>query len=1012
MKVVRTLSGAVLLSYAMAAAGVPGSLPLNDYRHTAWTANDGAPAQISSMAQTPDGWLWFGTADGLYRFDGVAFDDVPLPPRGMLSRAQIYSLHAAANGDLWIGYAYGGLSVRRASGRVDDIPERPGRPVGAIDTMALDRHGSLWAMSKNGLFQLVGGPGHTAWRGVVDGATWSLDDAHSLRVDATGDLWAAFDDRIWRQDRASGRFMPAAPAGTQGPLMQSPDGRMWAQRGAQRVQIGTPAAPDSTPVATVNWSESRWGGQFDRDGNLWYRHGANGFCRLPADATGGAALDLEAGACIAGADIEQLLEDREGNLWIATRQGLDRYQPNRVLHSGLAGSGTGFSLAADADGAVWAAHADDGALWRLMPGAAPQLQAGRYVRVVGTARDGALLLAGKRTIERRLHGAVTQIALPPGANGKPVDLHLLGMLDDGRVLWIAAPETGLMGLVDGVWQPRRFFNLPDKIVISAAGAPGQLWLADGDGALNLYDNGKLTRYDAVAAGLASAVIGGPDVLVAGERGLAVLKDGKVRLLKADAPEALRNISGMAVTPDGDRWFNGSRGIVHVRAADWRHAIDHAAPLQYALLDGRDGYPGRATTLNRLPSAVPGGGGQLWFAATGGVVRLAPATLRKNDVAPTVQIARVRTPHAAYAPTSGAAALVLPPASPDFSIAYTAPALRRPEHVRFDYWLEGVDHGWVDGGTRRIASYSNVAPGRYRFHVRATNEDGVAGTGEAVQAIELPPTIVQSAWFKALCIALAVALGVAIYRYRIRVLTARLVEQMQVRASERERIARTLHDTYLQSVQALLLRVGTMAQSLPGGSPLRARLDAVLADTGHAVVEGRNQVEMLRAGSPAALAYALEDTIENVLARSAGPLRQCYPDVAYSLQVTGTRRQLAPAVLNEAGQIAAEALRNAFIHAGACAITVTVDYGAQFRVDVRDNGKGLDDDVRQAGYRSGHWGLLGMRERARDIGADLSIETATGAGTAIILIVPGPLAYAPAGGRLPWLARWLGRWTGY
>ena len=590
---------------------------------------------------------------------------------------------------------------------------------------------------------------------------------------------------------------------------------------------------------------------------------------------------------------------------------------------------------------------------------------------------------------------MTQIPLPPAHDGQVKDLTVVGTLDDGKVLWMASYETGLMGLVDGVWRPRSAFNLPAKIVISAAGAPGQLWLADGDGGLSLFDQGKLTRYDAAAAGLASAVFAGPDVMVAGEHGLAVLQHGAMRMLTTRRPDALHNLTGMTITADGDRWFNGAAGLVHVRAADWAHALaDPRAVLALELFDARDGYPGQATNLNRLPSLVQAGGGQLWFAGTGGVARLDTTTLQRNRAVPTVRIARVDAGATQYPAAPGA--VQLPPAAQDFTIAFTAPALRRPDGIHYAWRLDGVDAAWVDGGNRRLASYANVAPGRYLFHVRVTNEDGTPGAGAAVQALTIAPTVLQSAWFRALCALAVVLAGVALYRYRIRVLTARLSERLQVRASERERIARTLHDTYLQSVHALMLRVTTMAQSLPAGNPTRARLETVVIDASHAVVEGRTQVEQLRAGGQAP--DAASDTLEHVLARGATPLRQCYPDVAYTMQVTGTPRPLAPAVLLEASEIGAEALRNAFIHAGARSIVVRVDYAAAVTLAVRDDGKGLDDDVRRLGYRSGHWGLLGMRERARAIGATLAIDSTPGAGTSVTLTL--------ARARRGWLG-WLG-----
>ena len=1012
---------------ALAGAAAVAAPALSDYNHTSWSAVDGAPPQITTMAQTRDGWLWMGTADGLYRFDGVAFERITLPQRGMLGRALIYTLHALPNGDLMISHVRGGLSVLHADGSFAEIPDIPGKPMGPISAVDVDASGQIWVISSTGLYTRAQG----SWRKVEDGGAWVAGDTHSLLRDRKGTLWATFNHRIWRYDAAGAHFVVAAPAGTRGSLMQSPDGRIWASRGDMVVLVSPSGPPPPERLRRDprgNQAESQSVGQFDRDGNLWkIRCGVAGAaCLLPARAIDKLVLDpagagegLIPGRQIAGVNAEQVLEDREGNVWIATESSLDRYQRKRLQHSGLAGPGTPISLAADADGAVWAADATDGSLWRLEAGGPPIREKAHYTRVVGTARDGALLLSGRRQIERRLHGVVTVIPLPPGREGKPVDLNVLGTLDDGKVLWMASFETGLMGYVDGQWKPRGAFNLPPKIVISSAGATGQLWLADGDGGLTLYDDGKLTRYDAAKAGIATAVFAGSEVMVAGERGLAVLQNGAMRLLHAVEPgsagqDVLRNISGMAVTPDGDRWFNSAAGLVQVRSADWQRALgDPRALLHYQLFDARDGYPGQATNANRLPSMVQAAGGELWLAASGGIMRLETRTLARNLVAPTVRIQQVGTVQGSYrASLAGGTPIRLPPASANFTVAYAAPALRRPENLHYAYWLEGVDSGWRDGGSARTASYTNVGPGTYRFHVRVANEDRVAGTGDAVQEIVVAPTVPQTWWFKALCVLAALLLGVGLYRYRIRVLTARLSERLQVRASERERIARTLHDTYLQSVNALMLRVSAMAHGLPDDHPTREKLEAVLADASHAVIEGRGQVEQLRTQAATLLGDGSDtqpDALERILTRSAAPLRQCYPDIAFAMHVSGAPRVLAPAVLDEAGQIGAEALRNAFIHAAATRIDVRIAHDAPFVLAVIDNGKGLDDTVRELGYRSGHWGLIGMRERARSIGAQLQVDSAAGTGTTVRLSVPDVYIGTPP--RWRWFGRPPGRARG-
>jgi len=445
--------GAWLTAGAFAAALPAAAGPaLEAFNHKAWTAFDGAPSQVTTMAQTPDGWLWLGTADGLYRFDGVVFERVNLPQRGMLGRSLIYLLHARANGDLLIAHLINGLSVLHADGSLVDIPDRAGRPIGAVGAIDAAPDGTIWVVTPTGVHAFAQG----AWRTVVDGAGWEPGAPQVLLRDAADTLWASFDRKSWRFDPAGGRFVAAGPAGAGGALMQAPDGRVWATHDGGMAAVSSPA-PGGQQGRGVpgNAMESRAGGQFDRADNLWKLHCPAGACLVPASTARGNALDpvrqgepLEAGREIGGVNPDQVLEDREGNVWIATENSLDRYQRKSLEPSGLLGSGTQVSLAADADGAVWAARATDGSLWRLQAGSAPVLQAGRYVRVVGAARDGALLLAGKRSIERRLHGVVTQLPLPAGPGGKAIDLTVV-VVDYGTPFTLTVRDDG-KGLDDTV----------------------------------------------------------------------------------------------------------------------------------------------------------------------------------------------------------------------------------------------------------------------------------------------------------------------------------------------------------------------------------------------------------------------------------------------------------------------------------------------------------------------------------------------------------------------------------
>lgn len=974
--IARAFAAVLLLGRAAHADGLP------DYHHTQWTAADGAPLGVRAMAQTRDGWLWLGTVDGLYRFDGQRFERRTLPYVPGRSSDRIDELHAAPNGDLVIGHFGEGISVLHPDGSIAALPPQLA-PYDATAGLVVDADGTLWA-SGTRILHLVGG----RWQAVPAESAPTSPARRSLVLDAAGRLWAFRDSGVWRLDRAAGRFERVLDAA--GMPLLAPDGRLWLLRPDRLLRLvdgGGPPRADGFPAA-----EARAVGQFDADGALWLLNCPQTVCRIPAAALRGArdgstlpaATERIAGPPqVSGQEAGLILEDREGDIWVATEAGLDRFRRNRFLAGGLPGSGVRYSLAADGAGRVWAADSATGTLWRLAPDAPPAAEPGQRVCVVAAGPGGALLVGTRRSIQRRQGDAVEEIPLPPGPDGRPRDHHVLGVLDDGKVLWTATGETGLLGWRDGKWLPRAAFNLPPKIYQSAPAGPGAYWLATGEGKLVYYDDGRLTSYDATPVGAVSAIFPGDELLVSGTGGTALLEAGTLRLLHAQDPGHLRNLSGIVVTPDGDRWLNGGAGLVHVRAGDWRRAIaDPAQPLRHELFDAADGYPGQAAFENRWRGAVSGDGRNLWLTASGGVVRLDVAQLRRNRVAPTAVILGVTADGGAW---PGHRTVALPAGTSQFRVTYTAPALRMPERVRFEYRLDGVDRTWLDAGTRRATSYTNIGPGDYVFRVRAVNEDGVPGLAVAALPLHIAPTLVQTLWFRVSCAAALVLLGFGLYRYRMRYVTRRVTERLQVRTAERERIARTLHDTFLQTVQGLVLRVDAVAATLPPETRARRQLETVLDDASHAIGEGREQLQELRAGD----AHVLEDVLADTIAR----LKIAYGAGIVDLHVEDERRALLAPVADDIADIAREALRNAFAHAQASRVRVTLSYGRRaLTLSVADDGRGLPEPVRRDGVRSGHWGLVGMRERAARIGGRLDIASGPRQGTTVLLTVPAGRAY--------------------
>jgi len=325
------------------------------------------------------------------------------------------------------------------------------------------------------------------------------------------------------------------------------------------------------------------------------------------------------------------------------------------------------------------------------------------------------------------------------------------------------------------------------------------------------------------------------------------------------------------------------------------------------------------------------------------------------------------------------------------IEYTALSLAIPGRVLFRYKLDGVDANWQNVGTRRQAYYTKLRPGNYQFHVIACNNDGVWNEAGAVLNFRITPAFYQTAWFQVLCVLAGAGSLWFLHRLRLRQTARQLKIRMEERANERIRIARDLHDTLLQSFQGVLLKFHAATFLLPD-RPLDARntLEGAIEQARDAIAEGRDAVQGLRSSMLVTndLGRAIGLVGEELVSGQDG---QHSPD--FRIELEGTPRDLAPLLQDEVYRIARELLRNAFRHAQARQIEAEIRYDdALFRLRIRDDGKGMDPKVLQEGGRAGHWGLSGIRERAKQIGVGLDFWTEAGAGTEVELTVPASVAY--------------------
>jgi signal transduction histidine kinase len=332
-------------------------------------------------------------------------------------------------------------------------------------------------------------------------------------------------------------------------------------------------------------------------------------------------------------------------------------------------------------------------------------------------------------------------------------------------------------------------------------------------------------------------------------------------------------------------------------------------------------------------------------------------------------------------------------------SYTALSYSAPTKVRFRYQLEGYDKGWSDPVSFRNVTYTNLPPGPYRFRVIACNNDGVWNEqGDAV-SLYIPPAFTQTRGFKALCLMILGALIYVVYQLRVHHVASQLRQHFWVRLQERERIARELHDTFLQGVQGLFLRIDAAAVQLGEENSLRRTLEEVLAESDEVMLQGRDVVTELRngVGDSSELISALSEFGQSLTALHPAQFRT---------HITGEPLPLKSGVAEEVEKIAKESIRNAFLHACAHLITLEATFHLhELRISVRDDGMGVDPSILATGRRRGHFGLPGMRERAQQIGAHLTIRSNQPSGTSIELKIPSRHAYRSSSPLLWLRARW-------
>jgi len=491
-----------------------------------------------------------------------------------------------------------------------------------------------------------------------------------------------------------------------------------------------------------------------------------------------------------------------------------------------------------------------------------------------------------------------------------------------------------------------------------------------------------SKQDGINVGRIRVIRGsGSQFWIGGELGLASFNNGRFRTVQTRG-EPFGTVSGIVQTADGSLWLNELHGVVHISPSEVRQIEeDPDHPVTYQLFDFRDGLPGAPQMNIRSSTAVEATDGRLWFATDNGLAWIDPAHISLNMVPPPVSIRALFTSAQKY---EANAPLRLPAGTTSLRIEYTALSLSIPERNRFRYKLEGWDKQWQEVGTRREAIYTNLRPGTYSFHVIAGNNDGIWNEEGAVLNLVIAPAWYQTNTFMVLCIAAGLFVLWTLYRLRVQRIARILSARFDERLAERTRLARELHDTFLQTIQGSKLVADDALDQQNDTVYMRNALERLSRWLAQANDESRAALNSLRSSTIQGnyLAEGLRKATEDGLTPSS---------MTINFSVVGTATEMHPIVRDEVYRIGYEAIHNAATHSQASRLEVELKYGHDLLIRVSDNGVGIDPAIVDHA-KSGHFGLQGMRERAARIGGNLTVVSEPGSGTEITIMVPGRIVF--------------------
>jgi signal transduction histidine kinase/ligand-binding sensor domain-containing protein len=965
MALVRRFERSLLLAIVAFAttASAQTSGVLDDYTVASWTDRDNLPsARIWGIEQDTDGYLWLGTDAGIFRFDGVKFAPIETLVRPPFPVDRPVAMLAACDGSLWLGYGAGNV-VRVQGGQVRTYGEGTGATVYTL----LEAHdGTLWAGTGAGLFRLR----HEKWdriadEGLAQGPILAVFEDHAHQ------LWTATRTAVLRKapnEEAFHQVGLAESSGFLGPqFSEDVHGGIWMTDRHQgfRDISGTPHARAGIRVEGSGVYLAH-----DRHGTLWVATQGQGLWRVRAEPTGLNEIDrVTVKDGLLSDAVRAIREDREGNIWVGTYSGLQRFSPRRV--KGLTTLGIARALTVTPDGSVWVATATG--LARITRsgivqgfGEADGLP-GPTVLALHTDRTGVLWAGTDRGVARLVNGRFVHLPAPAeGEMSRPMTLTSFG-----SAVWIRDTDRGLFKWEDGTLTP-----VPLKgSATMRVDREGRMWLGGTGGQVTIIMPTGTRRTEHLPIGTVSAMYEDRTsgaVWIGGASGLARFANGRFVSITRDTGFPA-DVLSMVTDEMGAMWVAVPVGIVRVEQAEFdKAAATPGYQLRYLLFDASDGSAG-VPTRSGGPNAVRDADGRLWFSTGNGLTIVDPKHLGAPRQPPAV---RIESGTANAQRFDVVPALSLPARTSHLQLEFTSLTLTDPARVRFRYRLDGFDSDWTDAGTSRQATYTNLPPRDYRFRVMASNNDGSWNQpGEASWSFTILPAWYETKAFYLGCLLAMALLLWGAWRYRV----MQVRRQFALVLAERIRMSRTIHDTLLQGMVGIALQFNDLSKTVDATPVAREQLGRIRRQVEDYIREARSSIWDLR--SPRLEQRSLADAL-----REAGERVTAGTHVAFDLEVTGTPRECSSKTAEQLLLIGQEAVSNAVRHAQAHHVRMELRYeDDRLRLCVSDDGRGFDIEV--ARNTEGHYGLISMRERAEQVRGWFSVVSAPGTGTQIEAIVP-------------------------